>query len=95
MKSLRDKIKQLIMEWANSVGIVQLSTVEVYPSGIGSNIHVIIVANKGFESWERAERDNLIYDYLAGNLSPSELVKISLFLTMTEEEFERYSIAQA
>jgi hypothetical protein len=92
---LIEKIKQAIQEWAAQYPQVELSLVKVNPSGIAHNIHVIVVAAKGFEEWEETERDDNLYWFLRKKLGDEDIVKIPLLSTMTEERYDRYEWAEA
>lgn len=92
---LIEKIKQTIQEWAAQYPQVELTLVKVILSGIADNIHVILVARKGFEDWEETDRDNNLYWFLRKKLGDEDIVKIPLLLTMTEERYDRYEWAEA
>jgi acid stress-induced BolA-like protein IbaG/YrbA len=87
---LESKIEEAIRSWAKENGVI-LSKLEVYPSGIGSNIHVIVVAESGLEPWSQIEREQKIYDYLKTKLLDAERVRISLLLALTDDEDSRYA----
>jgi hypothetical protein len=89
-RQLIEKIKTAIQEWVNQFPQVELSLVEVTPSGISDNIHVIVVARKGFDDWEETDRDNNLYWFLRKKLGDADIVKIPLLITMTEERYDRY-----
>jgi hypothetical protein len=89
-----ERIKKLITDWAAQYPHVELAYVEVYFSGIADNIHVIVVASKGFENWDSTDRENDLYWFLRKQLGDAYIVKIYLLRTMTEEEYDRYEIVR-
>ena len=91
---LIEKIKQYIHEWAKLHPAVELAEVEVYPSSVPQVFHVIVVASRGFENWDRRSRENDLYWFLRKNLGDKDIVKISVLLTLTEEENEKYERVQ-
>lgn len=93
MKKLIEKIRQNIYEWAQHHKTLELSEVEVYPSGVPDVIHVIVVASKGFEKWDQSDREDDLYRFLRKKLGDADIVKISLLLTLTEEQNEKYERA--
>lgn len=93
-RALIKKIKETIQAWAKQYPQVELSVIEAYPSGIGENLHVIVVANKGFETWNRSERQDEIRRFLRQQLGHADTANIFLLLTFTEEEFDRYEITK-
>jgi acid stress-induced BolA-like protein IbaG/YrbA len=88
------KIKAAVEDWARQYPQVELSVIEAYPSGIGENVHVIIVAQKGFENWRQLARQKDLEAFLRKRLGDAESAKIPLLLTLTEEEFDRYEITK-
>lgn len=89
MLRLLEKIRTAIQEWAQQHS-VELALVEVNPSGIGSNVHIILAARKGFENWPQIEREESLYQHLRSRLGDADVVNISLTITMTEEEYDSY-----
>lgn len=93
-RELIDKIKQSVYDWANQYPNLELSLVEVYPSGIVDNVHVIVVAKKGFETWRKIERQRDIANFLSKQLGDSVVVKIPVLHAFTEEQYEKYEITR-
>jgi hypothetical protein len=87
-----EKIKNAIQEWAKLHPNVELASVEVYPTGIPDDFDVFVVASKGFENWGQHERENDLYWFLRRKLGDSDIVKITVLLTLTEDEYEKYGI---
>lgn len=78
-------------EWARLHNI-EATRIEVKPSGIGSNIHVLVVARRGFENWPRSERQDDLFHYLHEHANPDNELVITLALTMTEEEYDKHEL---
>lgn len=95
MYDLIEKIRAAIAEWATHQQgrTIELSRVTVEPSGIGSNLHVEVVARRGFSDWTESERNKSLYRYLRAVLGDADIVKVSLVLTLTEREYESYARA--
>jgi hypothetical protein len=89
---LIERVKKAVQEWAKQYPKVELVLIKVYPSGIGENIHVIVVASQGFDDWEQSTRRKDLYWFLRKQLDPSDVAKISLLLTMTEEQYDKYEV---
>ena len=87
-----EKIQQAVQEWAKQHPTVELVSIEVCPGSVPEVFHVIVVASKGFEDWEQTARENDLYWFLRKYLGDSDIVKISVLLTLTEEQFEKYEI---
>jgi acid stress-induced BolA-like protein IbaG/YrbA len=86
---LVETIRAAIQEWAQQHSI-ELALLEVEPTGIGSDVRIIVVARKGFENWPEIDRDESLYQYLRSKLGDADIVKISLTITMSEEEYDQY-----
>jgi len=91
-RELIDKIKKAVYDWAKQYPNVELSLVEVYPSGIIDNVHVIVVAKKGFENWRKIERQRDIAEFLRKQLGDAIVTKIPVLHAFTEEQYEKYEI---
>ena len=92
--SVLNELHAAIEEWAR-VHNVETSLIEVKPSGIGSSVHILAVARKGFENWSWVERHDSLFDFLNAKVKrPSDLL-ISRLSTMTEEEYEKYESVEA
>lgn len=90
MKSSKiDLLRKTIEEWVR-LHHVDAKLIEVKPSGIGSNIHILVVASQGFENWPHYERRSDLFKYLHDHANPDKNLVITLLITMTEEEYEKY-----
>jgi hypothetical protein len=89
-----EKLRQAAEEWAQ-VNNVEASLIEVKYSGIGSNVHVLVVARKGFENWRWSARERNLIDFLRAKVNPNGDFFISRLETMTEEEYEKYEDVEA
>lgn len=90
MKSSRiDLLRAAVEDWAR-IHHIDAKLIEVKHSGIGSNIHILVVARRGFENWPRHERRNDLFKYLHDHANPDKDLVITLLMTMTEEEYEKY-----
>lgn len=76
-------------EWA-SLHNVEAVLIEAKYSGIGSNVHIRVVARSGFESWPRSKREHDLFDFLHAKINGNGDFFISSLITMTEEEYEKY-----
>ncbi|MCI0697279.1 hypothetical protein L0337_35405 [candidate division KSB1 bacterium] len=83
------QLRAAVEDWTR-LHNVDATLIEVKPSGIGSNIHVLVVARRGFENWPRHERRNDLFNYLHQHANPDNDLVLTLVLTMTEEEYEKY-----
>lgn len=87
--AILNELRTAIEEWARAHNI-EISLIEVKPSGIGSSVHVLLVARTGFENWPRFERHDSLFSFLNAKVKrPSDLI-ISRLSPMTEEEYESY-----
>jgi len=89
-----EKVKTAIQEWAKLHPTVELASVVVNPTGLPDDFDVIVVANKGFENWEQIERENDLYWFLRKKLGDADIVKITVLLTLTEEEYDKHEISR-
>jgi len=87
-----EKVKTTIQEWAKLHPAVELASVEVNPTGLPDDFDVIVVTSKGFENWEQTERENDLYWFLRKKLGDADIVKITILLALTEEQYEKYEI---
>jgi len=88
VKKYIEKIETAIKDYFKEKNIEEPDLI-IDASGISDNIHVIIVSDS-FTGKEQIERDNEIYKYFDEKLSPEIIVKISMLLTLTEEEYSKY-----
>jgi stress-induced morphogen len=93
-RELIEEIKKSIYDWAKQYPHLELSVVDVYPSGIRDNVHVIVVAKKGFENWRKIERQRDIANFIGKQLGDSIAVKIPILHAFTEEQYEKYESAR-
>jgi hypothetical protein len=84
-----EKLRKAAEEWTQ-VNNIDAALIEVKYSGIGSNVHVLVVARKGFENWRWSERERNLIDFLRAKVNPNGDFFISRLETMTEEEYEKY-----
>jgi len=90
MKSSKlDLLRATIDEWTR-IHDIDAKLIGVKPSGIGSNIHILIVARHGFENWPCYERRSDLFKYLHDRANPDKDLVITLLMTMTEEEYDKY-----
>jgi len=90
MKSSKlDLLRAAIEEWTR-IHHIDAKLIEVKPSGIGSNIHILVVARQGFESWPYYERRSDLFKYLHEHANPDKDLVITMLLTMTEDEYDKY-----
>jgi hypothetical protein len=87
-REILEKTKTAVEKWA-AIHHVDLIINKVKYSGIGSNIHIIVVARKGFENWSNKDRINSLYQYISKNANTNGQLAISRLWMMTEEEYEK------
>jgi len=87
--ALLEKIRQAVAEWAR-VHNVETTLIEVKYSGVGSSVHVLVVARRGFENWWWSERDRSLFRFLHSKVDGNGDFIISSLDTMTEEVYEKY-----
>ena len=93
--SVLKELHAAIEEWAR-VHNVETSLIEVKPSGIGSSVHILVVARKGFENWPWYERHDSLFNFLNAKVDRTGSdVFISRLSPMTEEEYEKYEGVEA
>jgi len=91
---LLKKLRQAAEEWARAHN-VEITLIDVKYSGVGSNVHVLVVARKGFENWSWFERDSSLFDFLHAKANNNGALFISSLGTITEEEYEKYESVEA
>jgi len=84
-----EKLRKAAQEWAHTHN-VEIALIDVKYSGVGSNVHVLVVARKGFENWSWFERDSSLFDFLHDKADTNGALFISSLGTMTEAEYEKY-----
>jgi hypothetical protein len=89
-----EKIKKVVHDWAAQYPQVELYLIDVYPSGIGENLHLIVVAAKGFENWRQLAIREDLFTFLRKQLGDADVVRISKILPLTEEEYEQYELTR-
>ena len=86
---LVEMIRAAVQEWAKQQS-VEVSLLEVNPSGIELDVQVIVVARQGFENWPEIERYENLYKYLRSKLDDAGIANLMSLITMTEEEYDQY-----
>jgi len=95
MKSiLLKKLRSAVEEWARMHN-VETTLIEAKYTGLGSNVHVLVVARTGFENWSRYERHNSLFQFLDSKLNANGELVITGLGMMTEEEHEKYEGVEA
>lgn len=95
MKStLIKKVRAAVEEWAR-IHNIETTLIEAKYTGLGSNVHVLVVARKGFENWPRYERHNSLFQFLDSKLNTDGDLVITGLGMMTEEEYEKYEGVEA
>jgi len=89
------EVRAAIEEWAR-LHNVETSLIDVKHTGMGSIVHVLVVARKGFENWPWYERHDSLFDFLNAKVDRTGSdVFISRLSPMTEEEYEKYEGVEA
>lgn len=83
-----DRIKQALHRYF--LDRKEGATVVVGPSDVSDNIHVMVVSDT-FRNKEQVQRDTPLYDYLKKQVDQADIVKVSLLLTLTPEEYDQHS----
>jgi len=86
---LLKRLRAAIEEWAQ-IHNVTITLIDIQPSGVGSNVHVIVVASKGLENWRRSERHDSLFDFIHAKLNLNGNLFISRLSALTEEEYEKH-----
>lgn len=90
MKStLLTDLRLAAAEWAR-IHQVETTLIKARFSGIGENVHMLVVARRGFENWPAYERHKSLFDFLHQQANTNGGLFISRLSMMTEEEYERY-----
>ncbi len=92
--SLLEKLRAAVEEWAR-IHNVETTLIDAKYTGIGSNVHVVVVARKGFENWSRYERHNSLFQFLHDKVNGNGDLVITRLSMMTEEEYEKYEGVEA
>ena len=92
--SLLKKLREAVEEWAQAHQ-VEITLIDAKYIGIGSHVHVLVVARRGFENWPRHERHDSLFDFLYDKLNSNSELVISRLSTMTEKEYEEYESVAA
>jgi hypothetical protein len=85
-----EKIEKAVYEWAKQYPQVEIADIEVYPSLIPKAFNVIVVAESGFENWNRWDRTDDLYNFLQKRADFKHF-EISKLTTFTEDESESYA----
>jgi len=83
------ELRAAVEEWARLHNI-ETTLINVKYAGIGSYVHLLVVARTGFENWRWSERERSLIDFLDNKVKNNGDFFISRLETMTEEEFEKY-----
>jgi hypothetical protein len=92
--SILQELKTAVAEWAQ-INNVETTLVDAKYSGIGSNVHVLVVARKGFENWSDYDRHHSLFNFLHAKVNNHGNLVISRLSMMTEEEYEKYDGVEA
>ncbi len=87
--SLLKKLREAAEEWAR-INNIESVLIDAKYTGIGSSVHVVVVARKGFENWSRYERHQSLFNFLHDKANANGNLFISRLSMMTEEEYEKY-----
>ena len=87
--SILKELQAAIEEWARAHNI-ETAVINVKYAGIGSYVHILVVARNGFENWRWSERERSLIDFLDNKVENNRDFFISRLETMTEEEYEKY-----
>lgn len=93
-KLLLQKVRDAAEEWAR-IHNIEIALIEAKYTGLGDNVHVLVVAKKGFENWARYERHHSLFRFLHDNVSMNGDLVITRLSMMTEEEYEKYEEVEA
>ncbi|MEK7729994.1 MAG: hypothetical protein AAB354_16420 [candidate division KSB1 bacterium] len=86
---LLEKLRAAVEEWARMHN-VETTLIEAKYTGLGANVHVLVVARTGFENWSRYERHNSLFQFLDSKLNANGELVITGLGMLTEEEYEKY-----
>ncbi len=87
--SFLKELREAAEEWARMHN-VETTMIEAKYTGLGANVHVLVVARKGFENWSRYERHNSLFQFLDSKLNANGELVITGLGMLTEEEYEKY-----
>ena len=91
---LLEKLREAVADWAQ-IHNIEAPLIEVKFSGIGSGVHVLVVARRGFENWRWSERERDLFRFLRARFNGNDDFVITRLETMTEEEYEKYEEVEA
>ena len=86
---LVEYLRAAIQEWAQQHNI-ELALSEVNLTGIDLNVHIIVVARRGFENWPEIDRFESLNKFLRSKLNQEGILNMMTLTTMTEEEYDQY-----
>ena len=66
--SIINRLRAGVEEWTR-IHDVKPSLIEVKFSGVGSFVHVLVVARHGFENWRWSERDRSLIGFISSKVS--------------------------
>jgi len=87
--SVLEELREAAEEWAR-IHNVEVGLIEAKYTGIGSSVHVLVVARRGFESWSRYDRHHSLFNFLHDKVKTDGKLFISRLSMMTEAEYEKY-----
>jgi len=87
--SILEELREAAEEWAR-IHHVEASLIEAKHTGIGSSVHVLVVARRGFENWSRYDRHHSLFNFLHDKVKTNGKLFISRLSMMTEEEYDKY-----
>ena len=91
--SILKDLHAAVEEWARAHNI-ETALINVKYAGIGSYVHILVVARKGFENWRWSERERDLIAFLDDKIKNNGDFFLSRLETMTEEEYEKYEDAE-
>jgi len=87
--SVLEELREAAEEWAR-IHNVEIVLIEAKYTGIGSSVHVLVVARRGFENWSRYDRHHSLFNFLHDKVKANGKLFISRLSMMTEAEYEKY-----
>jgi len=91
--TLLTKLRSAVEEWAR-IHQVETTLIDAKYTGLGSSVHVLVVARKGFENWSPYERHNSLFQFLYDKVGVNDDLVITRLSMMTEDEYEKYENAE-
>lgn len=85
--TLLDNLRAATAELAH-IHNIDAALIKARYSGIGDNVHVLLVARRGLEHWAAYERHKSLFDFLHRQVHSNGGLFISRLSMMTEDEYE-------